>query len=114
VTIFEVRTAAIKALEALDEDIQAALVGVEIHIAAFPEDASRELVTTPPHDVQGVYIGTVLEGVDEDEDKVTGPVGTVYLFAANLTDDDDVHLALWHELGHALGLDEDEVEGLGL
>jgi predicted Zn-dependent protease with MMP-like domain len=114
VTIPEVRDAAIEALTSLDADIQAALVDVEIHIVMFPQDAACDLATTPPHDAQGVYVGTVLEGVDEDEDKVPGPAGTVYLFATNLADVDDVHLALWHELGHALGLDEDEVEGLGL
>jgi len=70
-----------------------------------------------PEDFRGVYDGTTIEGVDEDagEDApAPPPTGTIYLNAANLRTPEDVSVTLYHEVGHALGLDEDEVAALNL
>jgi Zn-dependent protease with chaperone function len=69
-------------------------------------------------DARGLFVGLPPElPYEEDEDDVADiqpPAGIVFLFAGNLADRSEVEIVLCHEVGHALGMDEDEVEALGL
>ena len=85
-----------------------ALKDVEVIICVTPwKEAGM------PDDVRGMYVGDFSSGID-DEIVEDPPVGTIYLVASNLTDKDEARNVLLHEIGHALGLDETEVAGLGL
>lgn len=63
---------------------------------------------------RGLYVGTQLSDEDDEGDEASEPEGTIYLCASNLADHDDAEQVFLHELGHALGLSEVEVEALGL
>ena len=83
----------------------------------------RELVDpthpgeTPP-DILGLFVGATIH--DTPAEAELPP--TIYLFKRNLERmaRDEAHLAeeiritLFHEIGHLLGLDEDEVASMGL
>ncbi len=116
-TLAELETAADLAWDSLGDEVQAALEHVEIVLAATYDDP--DLVTKGiglPPDTRAVFIGDQAELADEDDPGSEGTPagGVIILVAAMLRDDDDVRLTLLHEVGHALGLDEDEVENLGL
>ncbi len=91
------------------EEIPAALSQVQIQVLATPRESD-------PADARGCFEGTqATPDLDMEEDGDEEPaVGTIYLFASNLPTTDLVHLTFAHEVGHALGLDEDEVAELGL
>jgi predicted Zn-dependent protease with MMP-like domain len=74
-----------------------------------------------PPDLLGLFCGpSALEGGSEDP--VTGTPARIYLFQRNLERAvatraelvDEVRVTLYHELGHVLGFEEHELEGLGL
>lgn len=85
----------------------------------------RELVdpeepqATPP-DVLGLFVGDTLHELAEDASAQLPP--TIYLFQRNLeriaADEEELReqiaITLFHEVGHLLGLDEDEVDAMGL
>jgi predicted Zn-dependent protease with MMP-like domain len=74
---------------------------------------------TPP-DLLGLFHGPDLTELAEDASAQLPP--TIYLFQRNLERAcldgellrEQIRVTLYHELGHLLGLDEDEVEALGL
>lgn len=112
------------ACEQLPEHVQESLEDVEVIVAAHHRDEvlpHAEAGDTPfPEDFKGCYIGTTIEADAEDAEEnpaiveAKQPVGTIYLNAANLADQEEVHKALYHEIGHALGLSEEDVTNLGL
>lgn len=68
-----------------------------------------------PPDFRGMFLGSTIDPAADDEDPDPVLAHGVFLFnAAYLLSDEDVHLTFFHEVGHALGLDEQEVEALGL
>lgn len=71
-----------------------------------------------PADCKGVFIGEPMEVEDSDdteqEEVELLPDGIIALIASNLATAEEVGLVLMHEMGHALGMDEDEVKALGL
>ena len=81
----------------------------------LPEDPGA----TPP-DLLGLFVGPTIHDLAEDASATLPP--TVYLFQRNLErrarDREElrgeIHVTLFHELGHLLGLDEEEVDALGL
>jgi predicted Zn-dependent protease with MMP-like domain len=105
----------------LPAELRTALERVAVVIDPVPGPgavlgAGRE---TPP-DLLGLFVGaSLVDGAGE----VTGELPpTVFLFQRNLEraardrDElvDEIRVTLYHELGHALGFDEDGVEGMGL
>lgn len=91
---------------ATPEPVRNALAGVEMVVCRKPFGGM-------PADVRGMYQGDFTNDTD-DELVCDPPVGCIFLVADNLVDKDDARAVLLHEIGHALGLDEHEVAGLGL
>lgn len=71
-----------------------------------------------PADCKGVFVGapTEIEESDdsEEEEIVYYPEGFVVLCASNIETENEGLVVLMHEVGHALGMDEEEVTKLGL
>jgi predicted Zn-dependent protease with MMP-like domain len=111
-----------QAVARLPEAFRAALDDVQILVESTP---GRELIdpfdpaATPP-DLLGLFVGaSLLERSNED---ALGFPPTVHLFQRNLERAvldraelvEEIEKTLYHELGHALGFDEDGVAGMGL
>jgi predicted Zn-dependent protease with MMP-like domain len=116
-SIEDVCTITLAAMGHLPEEILAVLRDVEIIVVdspAAPElrhvrDADGNLLG----DFLGFYSGTAIAG-DDAEEVHAAPLGIIWLNAAQLHDEEEVSTTLYHEIGHALGLTEDEVAALGL
>jgi len=82
-----------------------------------PELAEAAPLDTPP-DALGLFVGATIHDVDGEAELPA----TIYLFRRNLERSvpdaaalaEEVRITLLHEIGHALGLDEDEVAAMGL
>ncbi len=111
----------VEAAERLPESFRAVLEEVAVVLDPVPraELASGREAETPP-DLLGLFVGASalersIEGLPESP-------AVIYLFQRNLErfcrDEDElaeqVAVTLYHELGHALGFDEDGVDRLGL
>lgn len=112
------------ALDELPEDIYEALADVEILVAESRADTEvlRAAVTISgeeraviPQNFRGVFLGVALSDADDDEaPEPETCTGAIVLNAAMMKTGEDVIFTFFHEIGHALGLDEDEVAALGL
>lgn len=123
----------------LPEQVDDKLVDVEILVCETPAEGSRALIAdardaakeegatlsnaeiqelTLPADTKGCFIGEPLETEDAEGDDPPevkyDAEGTIVFCASNIADKDEAVLVFLHEVGHALGLDEDEVKELGL
>jgi predicted Zn-dependent protease with MMP-like domain len=110
----DIRTIVETAIAELPEQVQEALDEVSIIVVENAHDEVLPKDTEWPEDFRGCYIGTTIEGDDDDEIEAERPVGTIYLNLENLQSQDDVLQTLFHEIGHATGLSEQDVENLGL
>lgn len=95
----------------------------EIPVLVEPMPSRDVLVSERPPlppDILGLFVGRHLMGRQHDD--LPGSPGAIYLFRKNLlrmcTDRDDlareVRVTVQHEVGHLLGLDEDDLEQWGL
>lgn len=111
----------LQAVDDLPPEFQAALERVAIVIDPVPGLGAvvgdgRET----PADLLGLFVGTPL--VEESSEGSLQLPPTVYLFQRNLergvSDEEElvreIRVTLYHELGHALGFDEEGVEEMGL
>ena len=108
----------------LPEGITEALVGVKVYTVegrTDPElkDAIRNAGLSTARilpDFRGLYLGTTAKLYDDTSGGAVPPLaqGSIVLNAPALTDFLDVRNTLAHEIGHALGMSEAEVEDLGL
>lgn len=81
--------------------------------------AGPDPLAVPP-DVMGLFVGPTLHELAEDQSGALPPV--IYLFKRNIErasqsrDDlrEEIRVTLFHEVGHLLGLDEDQVAEMGL
>lgn len=88
---------------------------VYIHVAdGRPAAAHLDLGIEP--DCKGVAFVTAPAAgwFGRIRERFRPPPTVIYVFAGNVFDALDVRRVVWHELAHALGLDEDDVEALGL
>lgn len=110
-----------QAVEELPDDFQKAFETTPVIIDAMPGPGAvvgdgRE---TPP-DLLGLFVGASFLERNSPESGELPPA--IYLFRRNLErlcrnrDDlkEEIRITLYHELGHALGFDEDGVEEMGL
>ena len=106
----------------LDDEIADALADVAVYIVdgrGDPElrDAIRNAGLTSaaiPENFRGVFLGTQATESADGEDGGATAEGSIVLNARNLATAEDVRDTLAHEIGHALGMSEEEVENLGL
>lgn len=101
-------------------EIRDKLSEVEVLIFDSVEHASSELreefedpVAPLPADCKGIFVGEPME-VEEDEEEAEFPEGVIALIASGIEDPEEGVIVLCHEIGHALGLDEEGVAALGL
>src|SRR5215831_14816986 len=87
-------------------DIVTALAAVDVFAYGKPDGKHI------PSDARGVYIGTQLEGEEQETTDAKHPVGVILLYAGNIADEAEAMDVFLHEIGHALGLNEDEVAQL--
>lgn len=99
------------ALLNMDKSIVDALEDVEIAIIDTVADAPDLELDA---DARGCFFGYETTGDDDDDEEGEPPTGVIVLVASALADDEDVQKTLFHEVGHALGLSEEDVENLGL
>ncbi len=128
-------------MDGLPDPVKGCLEEVDMVLAESPAAATEELLTeardnaaenqetlsrdeikelTLPADCKGVFIGDPRElmsdsdpGEEEPEVKYDAE-GYIVMCANNIADPDEALLVFLHEVGHALGLDEDDVKELGL
>lgn len=108
-----------RAIAAVPQPFAELLERVPVIVDNVPSDAVRETVEAPD-ELLGLYVGPPLAEWDRPD---TPPeTAVIYLFRFNLEDacesraelEEQVRITLFHELGHALGFDEDGLERLGL
>ena len=121
VTEAEFQSMVEEAIRDLPADFRASLKNLDIVVEPFPDDDT--LTGDPPFSptILGLHVGHAV-----DERPPSGPAGqlpnVIFLFQRNIersaTDEetlvDEIRVTLLHEIGHYLGLDEDEVEERGL
>ncbi len=86
----------------------------------FAELGQSSQVDSVPPDVLGLFVGPNIHDLAEGASGELPP--TIYLFQRNLermasSVEDlgvEIRVTLFHEIGHLLGLDEDEVAAIGL
>lgn len=119
----EVEAVIDEALDTLPKRVTSAIADVQIYVAKSRGDTAtlREAVTksgmhkvTVPQDFRALFMGEPLAAAEGDDEESDPVVGVIVFNAAMLRDSEDVVFTLLHEIGHALGLDEDEVAALGL
>lgn len=119
----------------MPEPIITALSDVELMVCETPKDAADELSAEAKQDAEfefsaedaaevsaleckGVFVGAPTEVEDSDESEeeeiVYYPDGFIVLIASNIESAEEAKAVLMHEVGHALGMDEAEVQQLGL
>lgn len=124
-TVAEVEEATNRVVcEELPDEWADALGDITIHVAANRQDLvvlraaikeAGQRAVSIPQDFRAVFLGTPVDpGADLDDEDTAGPTGVIVLNAAMLRDEDDVLDTLLHEIGHALGYDEDEIAALEL
>lgn len=109
------------AIEPLPPRIKSALDDVAILVEEYPsEELLRESDPPLPPDLLGLFSGA------SNADRTTGASGvlpgTIHVFRRNIEHFgtareevvDELRVTLLHEIGHALGMDEDELHQLGL
>jgi len=121
VTVDECDAVVGKAMEDLDERYRKALENTRIVIEPMPfADLAKDDPMAVPPDTLGLFVGPTLAESAEDPGAELPPV--IFLFQRNIergcaSADDlrrEIRITLYHEIGHRLGLDEREVDALGL
>lgn len=119
-TVDDIATVVGVALNDLPDEVQLALRDVRMMVVAGyrdPELAPHPELMNSAAPWKGIFLGTALEH-DEDADDpskpATPPQGIIFLNAAEITDGPEAVRIFAHEVGHAMGMDETEVEALGL
>lgn len=93
-----------------------------IRLNALLDPSEQDVIKVEeiPVQAKGIWFGDSAEVVEAQEndgelsETIEYANGAIVLIVPNLLDTDEVDIVLLHEIGHALGLDEDEVEALGL
>jgi predicted Zn-dependent protease with MMP-like domain len=110
-----------EALSSLPEAFQKAVAMARIVREPMPwEELARPDPLAVPPDLFGLFVGPTLHELAEERNGELPP--TIYLFKRNLERAatsreelfEEIRVTLFHEIGHLLRLDEDEVAAMGL
>lgn len=109
-------------MDAIDEEIAEALADVTVYVVDGREDPELRTAikaagmerAAVSRDFRGLYLGTTARALSSDDEVPELPEGSIVLNCQALSDAAEVRDTLAHEMGHALGLSEEEVENLGL
>lgn len=110
------------ALQSMDPALREELAAVRIHLEEIPSQAvCEEFQPSSPAEILGLFSGTPISERSLDNPWSLLP-STIILFRKNLerfaADRDmlieQLRITLLHEIGHHLGLDEDDLEDRGL
>jgi predicted Zn-dependent protease with MMP-like domain len=121
----EAETCVDQVMDAVNEEIAAALADVQVYVVTGRDDpelkAAIRYAELPRaivrRDFRGLYLGTTARALDADDDGGAVPqlpYGSIVINCAAVAGFDDLRDTLAHEMGHALGMTEEEVENLGL
>jgi predicted Zn-dependent protease with MMP-like domain len=108
-----------KAAAALPQPFRERLVNVAIMVEPVPSDALLAELEEPSPELLGLFLGTPM--TDKSSADIPAPPDAVYLFKRNLErtarDRDrlveEIRVTLLHEIGHYLGMDEDQIASAG-
>ena len=105
-------------MKSLPPDLREKLAGVSITLSERP-DESEQIEEWDETELLGLFVGATLA----EQDGVTDLPPEIRLYVANIRDEtngvesefrEEVRTTLLHEIGHYLGLDEDDLEARGL
>jgi predicted Zn-dependent protease with MMP-like domain len=108
-----------RAVAALPEEFRRPIESVPILVEDVPSRALLETLEHPAPDLLGLFVGIPL--TERSTGQVPGPPDVIYLFKRNLEracgDErelvEEIGVTLRHEVGHYLGMDEDDLEEAG-
>jgi predicted Zn-dependent protease with MMP-like domain len=109
-------------MDSIPEELGEALAGVTVYVVEGRTDPelraairgagmARALVAP---DFRGLYLGTTARTLEDSAELPDMPAGSIVLNCQALEGLEDVRDTLAHEIGHALGMSEEEVENMGL
>jgi predicted Zn-dependent protease with MMP-like domain len=108
-----------RAVASLPEEFRGPIESVPILVEDVPSRALLETLEHPAPDLLGLFVGIPL--TERTTGLVPGPPDVIYLFKRNLeracADErelvEEIGVTLRHEVGHYLGMDEDDLEEAG-
>lgn len=109
-------------MDAIPAEIAEALADVRVFVVDGRADPElREAIryaelerASVRRDFRGLYLGTTARALDAGEELPQLPEGSIVINCKAVGSVEDIRDTLAHEMGHALGLSEEEVENLGL
>jgi predicted Zn-dependent protease with MMP-like domain len=109
-------------MDAIPAEIAEALADVRVFVVDGRGDPElREAIryaelerASVRRDFRGLYLGTTARALDAGDELPQLPEGSIVINCQAVGSVEDVRDTLGHEMGHALGLSEEEVENLGL
>jgi predicted Zn-dependent protease with MMP-like domain len=122
VTKADAETAVDQVMDALPDEISEALADVRVFVVDGREDPElKEAIryaemprAAVRRDFRGLYLGTTARPLDSSDELPQLPEGSIVVNCRAVETLEDVRDTLAHEMGHALGLTEEEVENMGL
>lgn len=110
-------------LEALPEPFRSHVGGVPVRVEDFPDDETvADMELESPFDILGLYRGVPI-GHDAELGPPRSSVDMIFLYRRPILDrwcegdetlEEIVRDTLLHEIGHHLGMDEDDLARIGL
>ena len=108
-----------RVLDALPDEFAAVIERVPIVVDPYPSDDVAATVDAPD-ELMGLFVGPTL--AEWDAFDAPPETAVIYLFQRQIEDAcrsrtevaDQLRITLLHELGHAVGFDEDDLHRLGL
>jgi predicted Zn-dependent protease with MMP-like domain len=109
-------------MDAIPPEIAEALADVRVFVVDGRADPElREAIrhaelerASVRRDFRGLYLGTTARALDAGDELPQLPEGSIVINCQAVGSVEDIRDTLAHEMGHALGLSEEEVENLGL
>lgn len=109
-------------MDSIPPEIDEALIDVTVFVVDGRDDPElREAIrhaemerASVSRDFRGLYLGITARALDPGDEVPQLPEGSIVINCQTVATPEDVRDTLAHEMGHALGLTEEEVENLGL